>query len=211
MPTMAVLFILDEKIGCHFASFSNERIVDNTITIIVGDHGEHFGEHDLLSHANSLYLPVLHVPLIVLLPQQAQASSTINDSLVSLRDLPATILALTGITGSSIPGGVISGLNWKAPVGGIGTDCVYSSLKSRWGPKVDGDSIVAGRLHSLVQGDLHFLNEPHGSDELYDLKRDPLEEHDLSKTDDGRYEIKRFRERLAAILRHTINLIQAQG
>jgi hypothetical protein len=36
-----------------------------TVLAVVGDHGEQFGEHGLVQHGNSLYVQLLHVPLIV--------------------------------------------------------------------------------------------------------------------------------------------------
>src|SRR5262249_39528037 len=35
------------------------------VVVLVADHGEQFGEHGLWVHANSLYEPLLRVPLIV--------------------------------------------------------------------------------------------------------------------------------------------------
>ena len=40
-------------------------LLRNTIVVITSDHGEEFGEHGLLSHGSSLYLPSLRVPLII--------------------------------------------------------------------------------------------------------------------------------------------------
>ena len=43
-------------------------VLDHTIVIVTSDHGEQFGEHGLRLHANSLYLPLLHVPLVIRYP-----------------------------------------------------------------------------------------------------------------------------------------------
>ena len=36
-----------------------------TLVVVVGDHGEHLGEHGLFNHNSSLYEELLHVPLVV--------------------------------------------------------------------------------------------------------------------------------------------------
>ena len=41
-----------------------------TLLALVGDHGEQFGEHGLFLHGNSLYIQLLHVPLLVRPPER---------------------------------------------------------------------------------------------------------------------------------------------
>lgn len=42
-----------------------KRTSEDTIFIVMGDHGEHFGEYDRFGHQYSLYDELLHVPLII--------------------------------------------------------------------------------------------------------------------------------------------------
>jgi arylsulfatase A-like enzyme len=79
--------------------------LENTFVVIVSDHGEQFGEHGLFGHSNSLYRPLLHVPLVILGPRHLTPGKRVQQ-MVSLRDLPATILELldlkaTGMAGDS--------------------------------------------------------------------------------------------------------------
>lgn len=67
---------------------------ENTLLIIVGDHGEAFYEHGRFGHAyNQLYQVGVHVPLLICHGGQAQH----NEQLVSLLDIAPTILAAVGI------------------------------------------------------------------------------------------------------------------
>ena len=59
---------MDEQLGKLFEELKRRGVMDNTIIIITSDHGEQFGEHSVMGHGNSLYLPVLHVPLLVRFP-----------------------------------------------------------------------------------------------------------------------------------------------
>jgi arylsulfatase A-like enzyme len=52
-----------------------ERLADggrleDTVVVVVSDHGEQLGEHGLFGHGSSLYEPLLHVPLLVLGPAE---------------------------------------------------------------------------------------------------------------------------------------------
>jgi uncharacterized sulfatase len=46
------------------------EIVDNTLVILAGDHGEMLGEHDFMGHSFRVYEELVHVPLIVRFPGQ---------------------------------------------------------------------------------------------------------------------------------------------
>jgi arylsulfatase A-like enzyme len=95
---------LDSQLEALFAELERRGTLENTIVIITSDHGEHFGEHGLYLHGNSLYEPLVHVPLVVVVPDRfaarygdAKICGSRCDVPVSLAALPTTILELTGI------------------------------------------------------------------------------------------------------------------
>lgn len=67
-----------------------------TVVVLVSDHGEHFGEHGLSGHDNSLYDALLHVPLIVRAPGLVPAGKRI-DTPVGAVDVVPTVLDLLGL------------------------------------------------------------------------------------------------------------------
>jgi arylsulfatase A-like enzyme len=69
--------------------------LDDSLVIVIADHGEAFGDHHNLSHGLDLYSETLRVPLVVKLPKNAHAGSFI-DTPVSLIDLYPTLAALAG-------------------------------------------------------------------------------------------------------------------
>src|SRR5205085_8095982 len=89
---------LDHHVGLLLDELERRGVLDNTLVIITSDHGEHFGEHNLLLHGNSLYRDLLHVPLVVIAPGRVPAGRRVKE-FVSLRDLPATVLDLLRLEG----------------------------------------------------------------------------------------------------------------
>jgi arylsulfatase A-like enzyme len=68
---------------------------DNTIIIVVSDHGEEFWEHGGIVHGYNLYEEQLRIPFLVKLPESNLGGTTIN-SIVEGVDLAPTILDIVG-------------------------------------------------------------------------------------------------------------------
>lgn len=88
----------DEQIGRLFAELQKRGLDRNTIVVTTSDHGEAFGEHDLIAHRNALYRALIHVPLIYWEPGKIPAGVRI-DHPVTGASLPATLLELAGAAG----------------------------------------------------------------------------------------------------------------
>jgi len=58
----------DEQAGRIFDELRRLEILDSTIVIYVGDHGEEFGEHGGIHHTTTVYEESVHVPMLVRLP-----------------------------------------------------------------------------------------------------------------------------------------------
>jgi len=87
----------DEQLGHFFAQLRESGALDNTLIMIVADHGEQLGEHHLLGHSVSLYNSLTHVPLIVRDPFGRLPRSTVIDQPVSTRRLFHTAVTTAGI------------------------------------------------------------------------------------------------------------------
>jgi arylsulfatase A-like enzyme len=86
---------LDEQLGLLIRELLQAGVLENTWLIVTADHGEEMGEHDLYDHGEILYRPEIHVPLVILPPAGQRTPRVVRET-VSLRDLSATILDLTG-------------------------------------------------------------------------------------------------------------------
>ena len=78
------------------------NLADRTLLVLTADHGEEFMEHGRLAH-ETVYNPGIHVPLIIQAPGWTGRRDV--QSMVQLTDLPATLLAWTGLTHESSPSG----------------------------------------------------------------------------------------------------------
>ncbi|MBI5240521.1 MAG: sulfatase [Elusimicrobia bacterium] len=90
----AALHSADQRIGEFLAQLKRLGLDKNTVLIVTADHGELLGEKGLLNHTQSLYEPVLHVPLIVKHPGLPKLAGRRFSQLVQRIDLMPTILEL---------------------------------------------------------------------------------------------------------------------
>lgn len=171
---------LDRQLGRLFDALAQRKLLDDTIVIVTADHGEHLGEQRLYGHGCSLYRPELHVPLLVLAPGIAPQGKVVAEP-VSLRDLPATVVDLIGLSaGAPFPGRSLARA-WSSP-GGDSSDALLSELARP--PEADPNGgrspVCRGSMRSLVSGRWHYIQNGDGREELYDFSADPEESHDLA-------------------------------
>ncbi len=84
----------DAHVGQVVRWLKRRGLYDNTMIVVASDHGEQFGEKNLVLHANSIYQNLLHVALVVKYPKSAR-TGVVNDP-VSLVDVAPTALAALG-------------------------------------------------------------------------------------------------------------------
>ena len=191
---------LDQQLGRLLAELEKRGVLEKTLVIITSDHGEEFGEHSLFSHGASLYLPSLHVPLLISFPARVPAGQRVRES-VSLRDLPATIVDLITLErGPRFPGNSLARYwNGIPDPGGLLTEPLLSEVSfarnnPEWYP------VSRGNMKSLIGEPYHYIKNGDGREELYDLDQDPFEQHDLARAEEGRPTLERYRISLETIL-----------
>ena len=106
---------LDEQLGVLLEKLQAQGILANTDVIITSDHGEAFGEHGSIGHSFSMYLEEVAVPLVILSP--AAPAGRVVENPVSLRDLPATVVDLLGLSATSPFQGRSLAASWKRGAG----------------------------------------------------------------------------------------------
>ncbi|WP_129115404.1 sulfatase [Halegenticoccus tardaugens] len=97
----AELSYLDTQLSRLFSILKDKGILEETMIVVVGDHGENIGEHGLMDHQYCLYETLLNVPLIIRYPQRFEAD--ICDNLVETRDLYPTLLDVAGVSTEALP------------------------------------------------------------------------------------------------------------
>jgi len=191
---------LDAEITRLFDELRRRGLLDNTIVVLTSDHGEHFGEHHLIQHGNSLFLPLLHVPLVLSWPGHVPAGSRVTTP-VSLRNVAATVLDLAGVPGQGVAGRSLTA-RWLGgdAGGGEGVDTVVSAVD--WHPtlsKFPPSPLLLGSLRSVVLDSLHLIVRSDGTEELFDPDRDFLERLNLARLPAYQGELSRLRGALEAM------------
>jgi arylsulfatase A-like enzyme len=189
---------IDARIGDLLRELERRGVLSNTLVIVSSDHGEHFGEHGgIVLHANSLYLPLLRVPLVMSFPGRLPAGARINE-VVSTQQVAATILDVLGIAGDSLPGPSLAS-HWRrsadrgSPQRGGAT--VYAEL-ARDNFVNAKDPVAKGFMQSLVVDRLHYVLNGDGVEELYDYVADENELHNLALGPDSAMLLAPFRQLL---------------
>lgn len=88
------LAFTDSQIGRLISELMARGTLENTVFIIVGDHGEEFLEHGGFGHGYTLYREILNVPLII--SGRCIPVGTI-DRVVAQVDILPTVLGLVGL------------------------------------------------------------------------------------------------------------------
>ena len=154
---------MDAEIARVLAELERRGVLQHTLVVVTADHGELFGEHDLFSHGNALYLPLLHVPLLMALPGRLPAGAIVSAA-VSLRDVPSTVLALTGGP-PMLPGSPLLGVIAGRDVGG---SPVLAEVRPAENQEPSYPA-ARGIMRSIIDGQYQLIVNGDGREELYAL------------------------------------------
>jgi len=163
----------DERFGRFWQSVSSLPSASRTIVIVISDHGEQFNEHGGFDHGMTLYDETLRVPLIIHAPDGAAARV---DSQVRLIDIMPTLTEWLGLTMDTTTQRQMKGTSLLPLMQGRAlaldafseTSFLFSTEKR---------SLRASDGWKLIY-DLEAF-----SAELYDLRRDPREQHNVIATE----------------------------
>lgn len=92
---------LDDWLGFLFDELKKRGQWDDTMVVLVGDHGEGFGEHGENTHGLFIYRATTHVPLIMKFPRGKNAGQRVA-ARVSQVDIVPTILAELHLKGADV-------------------------------------------------------------------------------------------------------------
>jgi lipoteichoic acid synthase len=153
-------------------------LYENTIFVFVGDHGEGFGEHDRYMHGDTIYEEGLRVPLIIHVPGWFENGERVN-GLSSQLDILPTILEMLGY---EVKDGEYAGYSLVHPLPEERT-LFFSCISER---------TCLASLKGNEKYIYHYGNQPQ---EVFDLSKDPLEQHNLA-SERGAEELDKRREEL---------------
>jgi arylsulfatase A-like enzyme len=157
----------DHQIGRLISHFKRAKLYENTIFVIIADHGEAFLEHGRMLHTTTVYDEMIHVPLIIRFPGRFPLKRKKVRSLTQLIDLTPTICELYGIEPGKLPFEGRSFLSAIFGEGHKGNPYIYSISA---GPNL---TMRGERYKYIYDG-----NE--GRHFLFDLVDDPAEKRNLA-------------------------------
>lgn len=161
---------VDRQFGRLLDGLEARGLLQDTVVMLLADHGEEFYDHGGFTHGHTLYQEQLHVPWIVSLPGGLGAGARLDDIVRQVDVLP-TMLQLAGVA---------------APANLQGAS-ILPLLRSAAPPRQALSQLRLGDLQidSVVEGDWKLLRAlPPGASaqtfELFDLSIDPGERKDLA-------------------------------
>ncbi|BCS33237.1 sulfatase [Luteitalea sp. TBR-22] len=162
----------DTHIGRILDTLEALGLASRTIVIVTADHGEMLGDHGLLFKAGYMYDEVVRTPLLMRAPGKLPAGRRVT-TLTEAIDIMPTVLELLEMA----PSPRIQGRSLLPQVAGTSAsrDAVYAEFPATKMIRTDDWKLV------------HYVGQPLG--ELYDLRQDPNELHNLF-ADEAHREIK---------------------
>ncbi|SLN57561.1 Choline-sulfatase [Pseudoruegeria aquimaris] len=151
---------VDHHLGRVWDALKSSRHADNTLVVILSDHGFHLGNRDRFTK-KTLWEQVANVPLVVHQPGVTKGT-TISDP-VALLDVGPTILDYTGLGG--IENGM--GMSLRPRIEGAGP------AADRAIPTCHGDEF------SIRKGNYRLIRYQDGSTQLYDVEADYWQQRNL--------------------------------
>jgi len=85
---------VDRELGRFFTELDERGLLAKTLVILTADHGEEFLDHGGFEHGHAVFDELVRVPLVIWGPGVSPGRS---DAVVSLRDVPATVLGALAI------------------------------------------------------------------------------------------------------------------
>jgi arylsulfatase A-like enzyme len=171
----------DWRMGQLFEALETSGLFDRTLVIVTADHGELLGEHRTYGHNLSVANPLLQVPLMVRLPGVVPAGGRL-DQPVETRRIPNLVdLVLTrSEEGRSLSAEELVGVLSGAEDGAVIAEVYRPQIGRLDSGELPSDPRFHRRRKVVVLNDVKYVWSSDGEDELYDLRSDPGELHNLA-------------------------------
>ena len=177
---------VDAAIGALLAKLRDEKLYDESLIVLLADHGDAFFGHHQFGHNTTLYDDMVRIPLMVKLPARESVSPARVAALVETVDVAATLLDYAGAP----PPAELEGESLLPLVRGRTRELAHPEVVM---------STQMRDVHALRVGDWKYILRPKHGEELYDLRADPQEQHDLAAAQPDR--TRAMRDRLASLVR----------
>jgi arylsulfatase A-like enzyme/Flp pilus assembly protein TadD len=179
---------VDSEVAKVFEFLRRQDLLDETLIVVVADHGEGLGDHGEATHGVFLYESTLRVPLILSLPRVLPRGRRVGTPVRTI-DLMPTILRIAELPEpDSVQGTSLLPLTARRRA-----DLVLKSLSESLLPR---ENYGWSELAAVRVGDWKYILAPR--EELYDLGEDPGEKHNLAESRSS--DTVRFQEEIHRLL-----------
>ena len=162
---LACTAFVDHQVGRVLTALEASLYAENTIVVLCSDHGFHLGEKQRWAK-RSLWTRSTRVPLIVRAPGLQTSASCTRP--VGLIDIYPTLVLLCGLT----PNGLLEGRSLVP---------LLRDHRAAWDRPVV--TTFYQNNHSVRSEHWRYIRYADGSSELYDLREDPHEFHNVASDD----------------------------
>lgn len=191
-PYDGEIAFVDAQVAKVLKAIEQRDQVENTLIVIVGDHGEGLGQHGESTHAYLIYDSTLHVPLIFACGRRLGGGVHVRQR-VSQVDLTPTILRLLGL---------------EVPRELDGIDLTTDPIQPRalFAETLHGQIIRnLAPMTAVFYGPHKYLHSP--KPELFDLSSDPSETKNIY---DGRPAlVAELKSKLNSLFGEELDLIES--
>jgi len=156
----------DDRFAALMEALREVGRYEDALIILIGDHGEEFGEHGGLRHGQTLYQEQIHVPLVIKPPRGVAKSGTVGIA-VSTADIAPTILTWLDI---DPPDGMSS---QRLPLPG--------ESESKRKILISELNLAEYSAEVVIRWPWKYLRNREGRELLFDLDADPEESVDRSQ------------------------------
>jgi arylsulfatase A-like enzyme len=178
---------IDDEIGALRNILAKKGLAENTIFIVMGDNGYFTGDRQLADKW-LMYDPSIRIPLIIYDPRMPNKSRTVSDMVLNI-DITKSILDFAGIKSPGNYQGESLKPYLNRPAYSLQRDFIL--IEHLW-KLPDIPSSEGIRTDKWKYFRYRFINAP---EELYDLKKDPLETKNLAQEQSHQKILRKLRNK----------------
>lgn len=189
-----LLAFTDEQVGLLLDGLADRDLDDDTLVVVVGDHGEGLMDHGHPFHGAQIYEEAVRVPFIARWPGRIAPGQVVTAP-TAIVELQATLAAIgdaaaaAPVERAALAGRL--GVTAGAPPAGdaaAGGDAPVFLYRRHYEPADLGDGItVAGEQYGVRAGRWKLIQAPEEQTvELYDLERDAAERENRASAEPER-------------------------
>lgn len=164
---------VDEAVGRLLSDLKKAGLYEESLIILMSDHGEAFFTHKFFGHNATLYDDMTRIPMMMKFPKSQKVAPKRIANLVETIDVMPTIFDYIGL---DVPDSHEGDSLWPLITG---------DKKELPGPEIITCTVQRTK-HAIRIGDYKYIFSETGVPELYDIRHDPCELRNLAAKDSER-------------------------